>query len=152
MVLSIVLLLCINVSFFDRAMVQVRAQSLSGLTTIITLISSFISNFYSGGSTELFREEERVGQRDCSNEINDYYRIDNGVLPDGTVYPDTNYLGRGEKRCGEWIILPPANYDFYITVVSEPRTGPERIECKGPSLSTCSPGTFTCKDNGYSCN
>ena len=147
--LFVIIIICINFSFIGRGVMQVHAQS--SWSTVVTLISSLISGSGSGGSSEWFQEEKPVGQRDCSNMIYDYYKIETRVLPNGTVFNDTNLVGRSRMECGEWVVVPPANFDFSINIINQPRTGPERIECQGPSLSTCSPRTFTCEDNGYSC-
>ena len=62
--LFLICILCINLSFTGRRMMQVQAQSwISKLTTVISSLSSFISG--PGESTDLLKTEERVGERDC---------------------------------------------------------------------------------------
>ena len=148
--LFLICILCINLSFTGRRMMQVQAQSwISKLTTVISSLSSFISGPVE--STDLLKTEERVGERDCSNKIYDHYKIETRVLSNGTVFQDTIIIGRSEMKCGVWITYPPQNYSFSKEIINQPLKGHMEIDCRGLSLSVCKPRTITCSDE-YSCN
>lgn len=150
--LFLIFILCVNFSFVSSRTMQVLAQP--SWTTVLTSAISSLSSFISGseGSTNLFKSEERVGKRDCSNKVYDYYKIETRVLSNGTVFNDTNYIGRSEMKCGVWITYPPADYNFYKEVINQSLKGDMEIKCKGFSLSVCKPRTLTCSDGGYTCN
>ena len=137
-----------HMSFTGRRMMQVQAQSWTSV--ISDLLSSIISGF--GGSSELLMSEEPEGERDCSNKIYDYYKIETRVLSNGTVFQDTNIVGRSEMKCVVWITYPPQNYSFSKEIINQPLNGHMEIKCRGFSLSVCKPRTLTCSDEGYSCN
>ena len=147
-ILFLMSFLCVNFSFWDTSLMQVRGQNW------VTIASTLISSYLSSGPTNsvvIFQQETRVGEKNCDIEIYHYYKVENKVLPDGTCYKDTNFVGKSIYACENWKEFPPIDYSFRILADKKERTGFNEVKCATYAIGLCQPRTLTCKDTHYDC-